>query len=207
LIRAVILDLGGVLVPWSNSATYRFIEREHGIPFETVKRELEKRLPLVQTGTLSEKEWMADLFRSQGMEPPKGYEEIWGKTFLGSTYDEDVGKITGELRARGFRLAALSNIEPSRVAYLRRRGLPRSLDVVVFSSEVGLRKPDRSAAGPDGAIFEYTLGKLGLPASACLYVDDDEDCLKAAGRAGLKGILFRGSESLREELAGYGLLS
>ena len=53
MIRAVILDLGGVLVPWSNSATYRFIEREHGIPFETVKRELEKWLPLVQTGTLS----------------------------------------------------------------------------------------------------------------------------------------------------------
>jgi HAD superfamily hydrolase (TIGR01509 family) len=207
LIRAVVLDLGGVLVPWSNSATYRFIEREHGIPYETVKRELEKRLPLVQTGTLSEKEWMADLFRSQGLGPPKGYEEIWGKTFEGSTYDEDVEKIVVELKARGFRLAALSNIEPSRAAYLRRCGLPRCLDMTVFSSEVGLRKPDRSAAGSDGAIFEYTLGKMGMPASACLYVDDDEDCLKAAGRVGLKGILFRGSESLREELTRCGLLS
>lgn len=207
MIRVVIFDLGGVLVPWSNSVTYRFIEGEYGVPYKTAKRELEKRLPLVQRGLLSEKDWMADFFHSQNIEPLKGYEDIWGKTFEGSTYNTDAERVVRELKENGYKLAVLSNIEPSRAAYLRRHGLTNDFDEVIFSSEVGLRKPDRNAAEPNGTIFEYTLKRLELPASECLYVDDDENCLKGAEKAGISGILFKGPESLRKELAGYGLLN
>jgi putative hydrolase of the HAD superfamily len=57
-------------------------------------------------------------------------------------------------------------------------------EVVVDSAFVGTRKPE-----PE--IYAITLERLGLPGSACAFVDDLEVNVEAAREAGMHGIVFR----------------
>jgi HAD superfamily hydrolase (TIGR01509 family) len=72
------------------------------------------------------------------------------------------------LRARGLRLGLVSNaFDPPWLLHrdLERLGVAERLDVAVFSSEVGRRKPDP-------AIFERAVAELGVDAERTLFVGD-----------------------------------
>lgn len=81
---------------------------------------------------------------------------------------EDVVPALEELHARGLKLAVISNWDADLLNILDDLGLSRFFDVRVASGQAGLRKPHR-------AIFDYTLGKLGLEASEVLHVGDMDD--------------------------------
>ena len=89
-----------------------------------------------------------------------------------------------EIRRRGFSTALVTN----NVAEFRDRWktmIPTEemFDVIVDSSEVGLRKPNP-------AIYELALAKLGgsAPKSA-LFLDDHPNNVRAAERIGIRGLL------------------
>ncbi|MFC5720850.1 HAD-IA family hydrolase [Streptomyces gamaensis] len=92
-------------------------------------------------------------------------------------------KVARQARAAGIRTAVLSN-SLGREPYDPYAGfdLHGTFDEVVFSAEHGVRKPDP-------AIFRLVLGKLGVPAERCLFVDDSEDNLAAAQRLGITPLL------------------
>lgn len=207
-IEGVIFDLGGVLVEWNNAVTYRYIEREYGIDFDTTKKGLEKRLPLVQMGRLSEREWLEEFFKSLGIDPLEGFDEIWGETFADARINDEVLDMVKELKDKGLKLAALSNIEASRAAEMRRRGVMEHFDATIFSCEVGTRKiSDLNYDGPAGAnIFEMVVKDLGLTRRECLYIDDTAECVGAACDAGIEGILFVNPVRLKRELMARKLL-
>lgn len=207
MIKGIIFDLGGVVVEWSNSITYKYIEEKYGIDFNTIKTKLEEKLPLVQIGKLSEKEWLEGFFRSLNIEPPRNYEEIWGKTFEDSKHNEDVLRIIKELKRKKFRLAALSNVESSRVAWLRKLGTIDYFDVVVFSCEVGTRKTDnlKDLEPSEVDIFRLTINEIELKPEECVYIDDNLKCVRAAEEMGMKGILFKDAGKLKRDLINYGI--
>jgi putative hydrolase of the HAD superfamily len=60
-------------------------------------------------------------------------------------------------------------------------------ELVIDSAQVGMRKPD-----PE--IYELTVRRLGVPASACLFVDDLERNCAAAREAGMQAIVYRDPE-------------
>jgi len=62
-----------------------------------------------------------------------------------------------------------------------RYDLARRFDAVVISGEVGLSKPD-------SAIYELAASRLGLPASACVFVDDIAHNLPPARALGMATI-------------------
>jgi putative hydrolase of the HAD superfamily len=66
-------------------------------------------------------------------------------------------------------------------------------EVVVDSAFVGTRKPE-----PE--IYALTLDRLGLPAAACVFVDDLERNVEAARDAGMEGIVFRDTGQAIAEL-------
>jgi putative hydrolase of the HAD superfamily len=86
------------------------------------------------------------------------------------------------LRSRGLRLGLVSNaFDPPWILHrdLERQGLAERLDVAVFSSEVGRRKPDP-------AIFETALERLRVAPEDALFVGDRlyED-IRGAGELGM----------------------
>ncbi len=97
---------------------------------------------------------------------------------------DEMVALAREVRAAGLRTALVTN----NLAEFRdhwRRSLPLDdlFDVVVDSSEVGMRKPDLR-------IFTLTLARLGIAdPTAALFLDDFHGNVTAARRAGLRGLL------------------
>jgi epoxide hydrolase-like predicted phosphatase len=66
-------------------------------------------------------------------------------------------------------------------------------DVVIDSSEVGVRKPDP-------LIYEELIRRVGLPAGRIAFVDDLPENLPAAQHLGIRTVRFTGLAALRETL-------
>jgi long-chain acyl-CoA synthetase len=71
-------------------------------------------------------------------------------------------------------------------------------DVVVDSSEAGVRKPDPR-------FYEELLRRLDRPAAEVVFIDDFEENLVPAKEAGFRTILFAGLEDCRRSLAEVGV--
>lgn len=69
---------------------------------------------------------------------------------------------------------------------------------VIISSEVGLIKPDP-------AIFRLMIEKLGTPAEQTIFVDDNEQNIKAAQSMHMHGIWYQNLISLKRELHHLGI--
>ncbi|MDQ1515400.1 MAG: putative hydrolase of the superfamily, partial [Actinomycetota bacterium] len=80
-----------------------------------------------------------------------------------------------------------------------RTGFPFELfDVVLDSSEAGVRKPDR-------AFYEELLRRLDRPAAEVVFIDDFEENLSPAAELGFRTVLFTGLDACRRALAAVGV--
>ncbi len=96
----------------------------------------------------------------------------------------EVPRALAALRARGHRLAVVSNWDVSLHDVLVRTGLDRLLDAVVVSALAGVAKPDP-------AIFALALERLGAPAAGAVHVGDDPELDVAGARAaGIDAVLL-----------------
>ena len=107
-----------------------------------------------------------------------------------SIYEDTMTSLVTRAHAAGIRTALLSN---SWGNDYDRSDWQEMFDAVVISGEVGMRKPDRE-------IFELALGRIGLPAGECVFVDDIPRNVAAAVQAGLVGIVHRSFDETAGEL-------
>jgi HAD superfamily hydrolase (TIGR01549 family) len=113
----------------------------------------------------------ADILRELGVADPDAFidaeHEVWrpAHSVLASAR-----ALLEALRSRGVKTGLLANSWPDPGRLLRRDaeafGLAELLDVLVFSEEVGLRKPDP-------AIFLHACRRLEVEAAATMYVGDN----------------------------------
>ena len=97
---------------------------------------------------------------------------------------DDVLPTLAEVRARGRKLAVVSNWDERLRPLLRELRLIEHFDVVVISQEAGFTKPS-----PE--IFQRAASELGLPPEAILHIGDSEaEDLKGARLAGMKSLLL-----------------
>jgi putative hydrolase of the HAD superfamily len=164
----LILDFAGVLTTNMVEVIDLFEAREHVRPGAFLSawasgegQELYRRLEL---GLISQQDWNEGFAGLLGISAGN----LMGRLLYFLDPAHDVLKVARKARAAGIRTAVLSNSlghEPHDP--YARYDLPGLVDVVVMSDECGLRKPDP-------AIFQLTLDKLALPASACVFADDTE---------------------------------
>jgi len=72
-------------------------------------------------------------------------------------------------------------------------------DGIVVSGEIGMVKPD-------ARIYRHLLGRFGLSAEDCVFIDDSATNVAGAEAVGITGLHFRSPHKLRRELARLGLL-
>ena len=111
-------------------------------------------------------------------------------------------EVLAALRADGYRLALISMCAPDAPAMWRASPLEGTVDVEVFSCDVGLRKPD-----PE--IYLLATERLGVAPRACLYVGDGSYReLSGAAAVGMRSVLIRDpqeeAEMLRPEVEEWG---
>lgn len=104
-----------------------------------------------------------------------------------------------ELKNAGYGIYLLSNASVRQHEYWPRVPCAKFFDGTLISCDVGCIKPER-------AIYEAFLGKFGLKAEECLFVDDMSMNVEGGCRCGMRGIVFHGdAEELRQKLLKEGI--
>jgi HAD superfamily hydrolase (TIGR01509 family) len=68
-------------------------------------------------------------------------------------------------------------------------------DVIVYSAEEGIQKPD-----PE--IYRRALTRLDVMPTESIYIDDSPTKVEAANQLGMHGLVFTGSDAIREQISG-----
>jgi putative hydrolase of the HAD superfamily len=202
-VQAVVSDFGGVLTtPLLGS--FMAFQDQTGISTEVLGKAMqavaeedgENPLYALERGETTEVAFLERL--SDGLEPLLGhrpqmhrFKEIY---FEALDPNPQMIELMRELKAEGYRMAMLTNNvrewEP-----LWRTMLPvdEIFETVVDSGFVGCRKPE-----PE--IYELTLEQIGMPAEACLFVDDLPHNCEGARKAGMSAVHFRDNEQAIAEI-------
>jgi len=94
-----------------------------------------------------------------------------------------------------YKLGILSNHAKEWSEYMKQRfDLFKSFDQIIFSCDIGLRKPDPKS-------YQIALERLHCDPNECVFVDDKMRNTDAAEKLGMKGIVFEEPSKLVEELA------
>jgi putative hydrolase of the HAD superfamily len=201
--RAVVCDFGGVLTtPLLHS--FERVQDEIEIPAESLGKALRSASeergdnPLfeLERGEMAETDFL-DLL-SAHVEPLIGhrphlhrFREVY---FDALDSNEPMIALMRELKASGLKMAMLTNNvrewEP-----LWRSMLPvdEIFEQIVDSGFVGCRKPEPR-------IYELTLERIGMPAEACLFIDDLQANCEAAEATGMRAVRFRNNEQAIAEI-------
>ena len=98
-----------------------------------------------------------------------------------------------EIKTRGYPLALISMCAPDTPAMWRASDLAPFVDIEVFSSETGLRKPER-------AIYLHACERLGVAPDRCLYCGDGAYSeLTGAQAVGMTAVEIRDPEIDHDE--------
>ncbi len=202
-IEAIVSDFGGVLTTPLLSS-FMAVQDEIGISPENLGKAMrtiteedgENPLYLLERGEMTEVDFLARL--GDGLEPLLGHRpelHRFRETYFEALHpNEPMIELMRELKASGLRMAMLTNNvrewEP-----LWRSMLPvdEIFETVVDSGFVGCRKPE-------ARIYEMTLERLGLPAAACLFIDDLEPNIEGARKLGMQAVHFRDNEQAIAEI-------
>jgi len=200
-LKAVVFDLGGVLIDWDPRYLYRKLlddeaaveeflatvctpawnaEQDRGRPFAEGVAELVERHPVHAAAITA-------------------YHERWPE-MLGGAVGGTV-EVLAELRAAGVPVYALTNWSAETFGIARERfEFLEWFDGVLVSGEERMIKPDP-------AIFRLLLDRFGLDPGATFYIDDSPANVAAADRLGFDAVRFTSPAQLRRDLEARGLLS
>jgi putative hydrolase of the HAD superfamily len=205
MIRAIVSDFGGVLTSPLLGAFAR-LQDSNDVPPEAYGEAMTHSLardgvhPLfaLERGEITEADFFARLER--GLEATLG-RQVSLHGYAERLMDElhpnhELFEHFRALRAeRGLRFAlCTNNVREWEPLWRSKLPIDEVFDVVVDSAFVGTRKPE-----PE--IYAITLERLGLPAEACVFLDDLELNVDAAREAGMHGIVYRDNARVLAELA------
>jgi len=200
-LKAVVFDLGGVLIDWDPRYLYRKLLDDEAAVEEFL-------------ATVCTPEWNAEQDRGRpfaegvaelvGRHPVHAaaitaYQERWPE-MLGGAVGGTV-EVLAELRAAGVPVYALTNWSAETFGIARERfEFLEWFDGVLVSGEERMIKPDP-------AIFRLLLDRFGLDPGATFYIDDSPANVAAADRLGFDAVRFTSPAQLRRDLEARGLLS
>jgi HAD superfamily hydrolase (TIGR01509 family) len=188
-IRAVAFDLGGVLEDVVNAELFvAQWQRRLGFGEEQVRQ---LRWPLtrtdpgdqVKTGAVSEEQYRQLCLSALGLAGAEADEfmaALWD--WYSGALDVELAAYAASLRPR-YRTGILSNsMAGARREEQSRFGLAELVDVIVYSDEVGLAKPDPR-------VYSLLCADLGVAPAELVFLDNRPPNVEAARESGIHGLL------------------
>ncbi len=202
MIRAVYFDMGGVLLRSESKAGRRKWESCLGLAEGALSPIVfENRVSALATlGRASTDQVWAEVGRLLALaDAPLA--ELRADFFAGDAFDVDLLAFVRGLRPR-YKTGLISNAWPDARAATRLRLNATVFDLLVFSGEEGVQKPD-----PE--IFRRSLARLGATPEEAIFVDDVAVNVDAARGMGMAGIHFLNPAQARGEVEAllYGQVS
>jgi putative hydrolase of the HAD superfamily len=197
VIRAVVSDFGGVLTTPLRGPFDGFAARA-GLATDELRSALaavfarDGAHPFfeLECGRMTEARFLASL--EQMLSEQLGREiscaDFSEMLWAGLEPNKPMIELMAALRDEGYRMALVTNnVREWESRWRAMAPIDEIFELVVDSAYVGVRKPD-----PE--IYDLTVRRLGVPAQACLFVDDLEPNCAAARDAGMRAIVYRDAE-------------
>jgi epoxide hydrolase-like predicted phosphatase len=194
-IRAVLWDLGGVILRTFDSEGRRAWEQRLGLPRNGLARlvfegEAGRQASVGRASTEDVWTWVLGQLKLPEESRGRLVSDFW----KGDRVDEALVDYIRSLRSR-VKTALITNAWPGTRQTLEERwGIADAFDLVVISSEVGTTKPGRR-------IYELALDRLGVRPDEALLVDDFAENITGAESVGMHGVLFRSPEQAMADVA------
>ncbi len=199
MIRAIIFDLGKVLIPFDWQRGYDAFARASPYPAEEVRRRIKETglFEGFERGRVEPRAVAERVSALLGLSVTfEEFQELWSSIFLPETIIGD--DMLARLHAN-YRLLLLSNTDAIHYHWVRERyPILRHFDHAVLSFELGLRKPEPG-------IYQEAIARAGCEPREVFFTDDREDNIEAAIDAGIDAVQFLSVEQLEQELQSRGV--
>ncbi|MEJ2701880.1 MAG: HAD family phosphatase [Sedimentisphaerales bacterium] len=196
-IESVIFDWGGVLIDDPRPGLLRYCAEAFGVPEEQYTPVHDSCLDEFHKGLIDEATFWEQVARKLGEPTPKA-PSLWFDAFRSAYVPKsEMFSLASSLHRKRYKTALLSNTELPATNFFHELGYDM-FDVLVFSCEEGLMKPQRR-------LYEITLERLGSQAEQAVFIDDRPDYLQGAKDVGLHTVLFESATQVKEELTRLGV--
>lgn len=194
--KAIIFDLGRVLLRWDPDAVVRALSQISRATASELQALLQARHAELNTGRMSAQDLHRYLMQHAGT--TGNWDRFYEAACHGLGRDEEALAYVRSLARRpGLRLGVISNTNAIHSLWIRQH-VPelRLMSSVLLSPDVGLMKPDP-------AIYRLALEQLEIGPTEALFVDDLPRNVKAAQALGLAGIVHRDWPTTRARIESW----
>lgn len=198
-IRLIISDFGGVICTFDYRVfCERLARRVHRTTDQVFIAAFGDHLQAAfESGKLSGREYHRRVMAR--LDAEIAYDEFY--PMYGDIFTEipATGDLLRQLRAR-YPLYLLSDTNEIHFGYVRETVATLSVfDEFIVSYQVGVMKPDPR-------IYQEALRRSGLPAGACLFVDDRPANVEGAARLGIHAVQFESPAQFANDLLRLGIV-
>ena len=196
--KAIIFDLGKVLVHFDFKRGYRELEGLCPYPAAEIPRRLAPTglVFRFETGQMEPRDFVEQVSRALDLNVTyERFCEIWGGIFCHTLVPESLL----EGLAVRYRLLLMSNTNQLHFEIIRRNyPLIRHFHHLILSHEVGAMKPS-----PE--IYRAAIARAGCRPEECFFTDDMPDFVEGARKLGIDAVQFQSAEQLEGELRSRGI--
>jgi len=196
--KALIFDLGQVLIPFDFQRGYRALEEFCPYPAVEIRRRIiaSGLVPPFETGLIEPHDFVTRLTEALDLTLDySGFCRAWSSIFYGQLIPD---RVLESLAAR-YRLVLLSNTNAIHFEMVREAySLLRHFHEMVLSYEVRSMKPD-------ARIYHAAIECAGCKPGECFYTDDIAENVEAGLREGLDSVLFETPEQLEQDMRKRGI--
>ncbi len=202
MIRAIIFDVGGVLLRTHDHSHRRRLEAQFGLD-EWQSEHLVfsgEDGAAAQLGAISDDELWHRIANRLELDTAQ-LEQFRLAFWAGDALDLELVDYIRGLRAAGYQTAIISNATGNlRRALSEQFKIAGAFDLIVCSAEEKIMKPDHE-------IYRRTLRRLRREPHEAVFIDDSEPNVNAARELGMHAIHFREGSDVPQALAELGVLA
>lgn len=193
-IRAVIWDMGGVLVRTEDYTSREALASRLGktrVELEEVVfgREAGRKAQLGQISFDQHWQYLCRQWNLPDSEIPKLQAEFWGGDLIDTSLLDYIRSLRPD-----YKIGLLSNaFSDLRTQITQKWEFGDIFDQIVVSAEEGVMKPD-------AAIYRVAVNRLGVQADEAVFIDDMLHNVTGAQAAGLYAIQFKNREQVQSDL-------
>ena len=197
--KALIFDVGKVLIPFDFKLGYQALERLCALTVPEIRRRIAATGLVVpfEKGLIEAPEFVERLSAALGLNSNyDGFCHAWSCIF----HDQLIPDATIAALATRYRLLLLSNTNFLHYEMIRKNypSLLGHFHDRVLSFEV-------HAVKPEPEIFQAAIRRAGCRADECFFTDDLAENVEAARREGIDAVQFESAEQLEGEMRARGI--
>jgi epoxide hydrolase-like predicted phosphatase len=186
-IKAVIFDLGGVIVRTEYQAPRQHLAESFGMEYDDIDKVVfgggtNGSAARAAIGEITEQEHWLNVMKI--LKQPAGeYERIRDEFFGGDVIDHKILDFLRSIKPE-YKVALISNAWSGLRDYIIREKFDDVFDHMIISAEVGVAKPDAK-------IYHIALEQLQVQPDEAVFVDDFIENIEACEEIGMEAIHFK----------------